>query len=323
MRSSRCWNPVGADLRSALAPSSDVPRRGMVTPMVTSRLLATQMLAFVAAGSALLLFADDSAGQAIPDTFSRDHEHGETTLRFEKGHFQLALILDARPRENAGRKLVAADGREIPLDWSGRSAWINHTKYTLPFGAVFLLSTKDSTRARQLEFNAMSGRLLLDQAAAAPPIAKWLEEHGQPRDTVMRGAIQAATYPRHTLEVTEWLYHGVHALTCVVGGEPLFVLFSQVPVRGGNSTQTMMGNLATVEVQVGDASNARTWRATRAKAVFGDHTYDFSKGRVFLIPASGAVAQVQTALDLGFTSANRIADEIERVPEVRAFLRLE
>src|SRR5262249_19566959 len=126
-----------------------------------------------------------------------------------------------------------------------------------------------------------------------------------------------------TLEVTDWSYHGVHALTCVVSGEPLFLLFSQVPLRGGSSTQTMMGNLASVEVQVGDASKARTWRATRPKAVFGDRTYEFAQGRVFLISASGEVAQVQTALDLGPESASRIADEIERVPEVRAYLRLE
>ena len=291
--------------------------------MVTRLLLATRMLSLVAAGAALLLFVDGSAGQGTSDTFSREHQHGETTLRFEKGHFQLALILDARPRENTGRKLVAADGREIPLDWSGRSAWINRAKFELPFGAVFLLNTKDSTRVRQLEFNAMSGRLLLDQAAVAPAVARWLQEHGQPRDSVMRGAVQAATYPRHTLEVTEWMYHGVHALTCLVSGEPLFVLFSQVPARGGNSTQTMMGNLASVEVQVGDASSAHTWRATRANAVYRDRTYEFSKGRVFLIPASGAVTQVQTALDLGPASAGRIADEIERVPEVRALLRLE
>ena len=296
---------------------------GMVTSMTFRRLLATRMLAFVTAGLALLLFADGGVGQGTSDTFSRDHEHGVTTLRFEKGHFQLALILNARPRENAGRKLVTASGREIPLDWSGRSAWIDHAKFELPFGAVFLLNTRDSTRAQQLEFNAASGRLLLDQAAAAPKVAQWLHEHGQPRDTVMPGAVQAATYPRHTLEVTDWSYHGIHALTCLVSGEPLFVLFSPVPLRGGSSTQTMMGNLASVEVQVGDASHARTWRATRPKAVFGDHTYDFSQGRVFVISASGEITQVQTALGLGPESASRIADEIERVPEVRAFLRLE
>jgi hypothetical protein len=280
------------------------------------------MLPF-AIGSALLLLAAGSAGQSAPDTFSRSHEHGETTLRFEKGHFQLALILDARPSENAGRKLVTASGREIPLDWSGRSVWIDHAKFEVPFGAVFLLSTKDSTRARQLEFNAMSGRLLLDQAATSPTVTKWLQEHGQPRDTVTPGAIQAATYPRHTLEVTDWSYHGIHALTCVVSGEPLFVLFSTVPLRGGSSTQTMMGNLASVEVQVGDASHARTWRATRPTATFGGRTYEFSKGRVFLIPANGEVTQVQAALGLGPESANRIMDEIERIPEVRTFLRLE
>jgi hypothetical protein len=49
-----------------------------------------------------------------------------------------------------------------------------------------------------------------------------------------------------------------------------------------------------------------------------------SEGRVFLIPASGGdVTQVQAALDLGPASADRIADEIERIPDARAFLRLE
>ena len=60
------------------------------------------------------------------------------------------------------------------------------------------------------------------------------------------------------------------------------------------------------------------------QALFADRTYEFSAGRVFLIPASGGeVVRVQAALDLGPGSADRIGDEIERIPEVRAFLRLE
>jgi hypothetical protein len=225
---------------------------------------------------------------------------------------------------NAGRDLVTADGRRIPLDWSGRSIWIDGAKFELPFGAVFLLSTRDSTPARQLEFNAMLGRLLLDQAAAAPPVAEWLRDHGNLRDTVTRGAVQAATYPRHTLQLTEWSYHGVRALTCVVSGEPLFVLYSKASLRGGSSTQTFFGNLASVDVQAGDADGRRTWRATPSKADFAGRSYEFSRGRVFLIPASGGeVTQVHAPLDLGPESAGRIADEIERIPEVRAFLRLE
>lgn len=283
-----------------------------------------RILRRVALGAASVLVAITAAAQDASDAFNRNHEHGETILRFHRGRFHYALILDARPRVNAGRDLVTAGGRRIALEWSGRSIWIDGAKFELPFGAVFLLSTRDSAPARQLEFNAMRGRLLLDQAAAAPAAAEWLGKQGDLRDTVTRGAVQAATYPRHTLELTEWSYRGVHAVTCVVSGEPLFVLYSQASLHGGSSTQTFFGNLASVDVQVGDAGGRRTWRATPSQAVFAGHPYEFSRGRVFLIPASGGeVTQVPAALDLGPQSAGRIADEIERIPEVRAFLRLE
>src|SRR5262249_50582441 len=195
-----------------------------------------------------------AAAQDSTEAFIRDHEHGETPLRFHRGRFHYALILDARPKVNAGHDLVTAGGRSTHVDWSGRSIWIDEAKFELPFGAVFLLSTKDSMPPRQLEFNAMLGRLLLDQAAAASPVAEWLRKHGDLRDTVMRGAIQASTYPRHTLQLTEWSYHGVHAVTCVVSGEPLFILYSRSSLRGGSSTQTFFGNLASVDVRVGDTS---------------------------------------------------------------------
>jgi len=95
-------------------------------------------------------------------------------------------------------------------------------------------------------------------------------------------------------------------------------------LHGGGSTQTAFGNLASVDVQVGDTGDRRTWRATTTQAVFANHTHELSEGRVFLIPASGGdVTQVQAALDLGPASADRIADEIERIPDARAFLRLE
>jgi len=286
--------------------------------------LLARTFSCLAPGALSLVLAAAAAAQSAPDAFVRDHEHGETALRFHRERFHYALIFDARPRVNVGRDLVTAGGRRIALEWSGRSIWIDGAKFELPFGAVFLLDTRDSTRARQLEFNAMRGRLLLDQAAAAPPVAEWLASHGDVRDTVRRGAVQAATYPRHTLELTEWSYHGVNAVTCVVSGDPLFVLFSQAPLHGGSSTQTLFGNLATVEVQVGEADGRRTWHATSTSATFASHTYEFSKGRVFLIPASGGeITQASSALDLGPESANRIADEIERIPEVRAFLRLE
>ena len=292
--------------------------------MGSRRTLAAWILARATVGAASVVLAATAAAQGVPDVVARDHEHGETMLRFHRGRFHYALILDARPRENTGRELVTAFGRHIPLDWSGRSIWIDRAKFELPFGAVFLLSTRDSTPARQLEFNAMRGRLLLDQAAATPAVAEWLRKHGHVRDTVARGAVQAATYPRHTLELTEWSYQGVHAVTCVVSGDPLFVLFSEASLRGGSSKQTLFGNLASVDVQVGETGDKRTWRATPLQAVFADRTYEFSAGRVFLIPASGGeVAQVQAALDLGPGSADRIGDEIERIPEVRAFLRLE
>lgn len=275
-------------------------------------------------GAAIALLATIAAPQSTPDAFVRDHEHGETSLRFHRGRFHYALILDGRPRVNAGRDLVTAGGRRIAVNWSGRSIWIDRAKFELPFGAVFLVSTKDSLPARQLEFNAMLGRLLLDQAAAKSPVDEWLRKHGDLRDTVSRGAIQAATYPRHTLQLTEWAYHGVHAVTCVVSGEPLFVLYSKAAVHGGGSTQTFFGNLATVDVQVGDTGSQRLWHATPLQAAFANRTYEFSKGRVFLIPASGdSITQVPTALDLGLESAGRITDEIERLPEVRAFLGLE
>jgi len=282
-----------------------------------------RILIGLAVGTASFVLATIAAPQGASDAFVRDHEHGETSLRFQRGRFHYALILDARPRVNAGRDLVTASGRRIALDWSGRSIWIDRAKFELPFGAVFLVSMKDSMPARQLEFNAVLGRLLLDQAAAASSVAEWLRKHGDLRDTVTRGAIQAATYPRHTLQLTEWSYHGVHAVTCVVSGEPLFVLYSKASLHGGSSTQTLFGNLASVNVQVGDADGQRVWRATPLHATLADHTYEFSRGRVFLIPASGdSITQVPTALDLGPESAGRITDEIERLPEVRAFLGL-
>ncbi len=290
--------------------------------MKTAQTLVARFLSPVMVGAASILLATTAAAQSASDTFTRNHEDGETTLRFHRGRFHYALILDGRPSVNAGRDLVTAGGRRIPLNSSGRSIWIDGAKFELPFGAVFLVSTRDSTPARQLEFNAMRGRLLLDQAAASPLVTEWLHELGNPSDTVTRGAVQAATYPRHTLELTEWSYHGVHALTCVVSGEPLFVLYSQASLHGGSSTQTLFGNLASVDVQVGDKDDRRTWRATPSQAAFANRTYEFSRGRVFLIAKGGEVTQVPAALDLGPASANRIADEIERIPEVRAFLRL-
>src|SRR5207247_6857302 len=184
--------------------------------------------------------------------------------------------------------------------------------------------TAASPPARQLASNAVRGRLLLDQAAATPAVAEWLRKHGHVRDTVARGAVQAATYPRHTLELTEWSYQGVHAVTCVVSGDPLFVLFSEASLRGGSSKQTLFGNLASVDVQVGETGDKRTWRATPLQAVFADRTYEFSAGRVFLIPASGAeAAQVQAAPHLGRGSAERIGDDTDRIPDGRALLRPE
>jgi len=273
---------------------------------------------------AAVLLVAGAAAQGTPDAFVRQHEHGETSLHFEKSRFLFALILDGRPSRNSGRELVTAGGRRIPLDWSGRSIWIDHTKFELPFGAVFLLTTRDSTPARQIEMNAMNGRVLLDQAAAAAPVEAWLRKHVDSLATVSSTAIQAATYPRHTLELTDWSYRGVHAVTCVVSGDPLFILFSQAPLHGGASTQTTFGNLASVDVQVGETSDRRTWHATKTQATFAGRTFDFAKGDVFIIPASGAeVTQVHAALDLGPESAGRIADEIEKLPEVRKFLRLE
>jgi hypothetical protein len=261
--------------------------------------------------------------QVVPDRFERRHENGLTTLRFHKGLFHYALVLDAAPRENAAALIVTADGRRIALRSSGRSVWIDAAKFELPFGAVFLVSTKDSTRVRQLEFNAMRGRLVLDQAAAAAPVAAWLGEHGDLKGEVVRGAVEAATYPRHTLELTEWTYRGVNAVTCVVSGSPLFVLLSMAPLDGGSSTQTFFGNLASLEVQVGSGEAKHSWVATPLQATFMGRTYDLAKGRVFLIPPSGAeVTQVATPLDLGLGAAERLADEIERIPEVRELIRL-
>ena len=301
--------------------AGDLPQERKTLPY-TAQVLAPRIPPPIAAVAASVLLATSATAQDASDAFTRGHANGETALRFHRGRFHYALILDGRPRLNAGRDLVTAEGRRIPLNWSGRSIWIDGAKFELPFGAVFLVSTRDSTPARQLEFNAMRGRLLLNQAAGQS-VSKWLRQNGAHGDTVVRGAVQAATYPRHTLELTEWSYHGLRAVTCVVSGEPLFVLFSPAALRGGSSTQTLFGNLATVEVQAGDADGRRTWHATPKQAVFGDRTYDFSSGRVFLIPAKGGeVTQVSAALDVGPASAGRIADEIERIPEVRAFLGL-
>lgn len=277
-----------------------------------------------AAALATLTVATVALAQSPRESFDRRHEHGFTTLRFHKGRFHFALVLDGVLRSSAAREIVTSDGRRVPLRWSGRSVWIGPEKFELPFGAVFLVSTRDTTPARQIEFNAMSGRLLLDQAAGAPTVAAWLARHGDLEQPVTRGAVEASTYPRHTLELTGWKYRSVNAMTCVVSGEPLFVLLSEAPLAAGSSLQTLFGNLSWVDARVGEGDSARTWRATATQASYRDRSYDLTRGRVFLIPATGAeVTQVHCGLDLGPSAAEELADEIERIPDVRAFLRLE
>lgn len=308
----------------SLSPSRAATPRALPTPApVGGRPRGRRLPACLAAALGVLAAAHAALAGPSVERYDRAHERGWTTLLFHRERFHFALVLDAPPREQAARRIVTADGRRIHVDWSGRSLWIDQSKYELPFGAVFLVWTRDSTRVRQLEFNAVRDRLLLDQAASAPVVLDWLRAHGDPQGDIVRGAVQADTYPRHTLELTGWDCRGVRALTCVLSGEPLFVLLSPLPLAAGGSTKSFFGNLKTVDVLVG-AEAPRTWRSTSTRATFRDRTFDLSRGRVFLIPSTGEPpSQVQAGLSLGHATAQALADEIERVPDVRAHLGLE
>ena len=81
--------------------------------MKSAQRLLSELLSPVTVGVASVLLA--TIAQGASDGFTRDHENGATAVRFHRGLFHYALILDGRPRVNDGRDLVTAGGRRIPL----------------------------------------------------------------------------------------------------------------------------------------------------------------------------------------------------------------
>lgn len=263
-----------------------------------------------------------------PPLGDRLHENGATLLRFREGRLLFALVLDSRPARVEERRVTLADGRTIDFRWSARSLWVAGEKFELPFGDVILVSTRDSVRARALEFRAVRGELLLAQVLAAPEAAAWIESYGTSGAAPVRQDAQAATEPRHTTEIAEWTWRGLHALTYVLSGEPLFVLVADRPVYVGG-TKTSFGGFDRTDVRIGAAAGDRLF-VDRRSATFelragADHprerAFELAKGRVFLT-SGDAVRQVDAGLDLGAAAAPALLERIEALPEVATHLGL-
>jgi len=263
-----------------------------------------------------------------PPLGDRVHDHGATLLRFRDGHLLFALVLDQKPAKIEERRVTLDDGRTIDFRWSGRSLWVAGEKFELPFGDVILVGTRDTVTARALEFRAIRGGLLLEQLAADPGAAAWIEAYGTSGAPPARQDAQAATEPRHTTEIAEWAWRGLFALTYVLSGEPLCVVVSDRPVFMG-TTRTSFGGFDEADVRIGAAAGDRL-RVDRRRATFelragADHprerVFELSKGRAFLI-AGDAVRQADAGLDLGAAAAPALLERIEALPEVAAHLGL-
>lgn len=277
----------------------------------------TRALLFLAAGA---VCAAPAAAQALHD---RTHENGATLVRFHRDVMHFALVLDAVPSGMEERRITFADGHTVDFRWSGRSLWIADAKYDLPFGQVFLLSTRDSMRVKQLEFKAVRSRVVLDQMETSSEIRAWVSAHGDTAAPVTRQDIEASTMPRYTLEVAEWKYRGGYALTCILSGEPQFVVVSDLPITLSGSGSTAFGGFEHVNVWVGSGDEAQMWTAKSGDATFGDLSFDFRNGRVFLYTTGGTMQQLNVPLTLGESAAPALTDEIERLPQVRSHLGME
>lgn len=263
-----------------------------------------------------------------PPLGDRLHDHGATLLRFDEGRLLFALVLDQKPARVENRRVTLADGRTIDFRWSSRSLWVAGEKFELPFGDVILVSTRDTVTARALEFRAIRGELLLEQLLADPGSAAWIEAYGTSGAAPVRQDAQAATEPRHTTEITEWTWRGLHALTYVLSGEPLCVVVSDRPVYAA-ATRTSFGGFDEADLRIGAAAGDRM-RVDRRRAVVevragADHprerVFELSKGRAFLF-AGDAVRQVKAGLDLGAAAAPALLERIEALPEVASHLGL-
>ncbi len=263
-----------------------------------------------------------------PVVHDRLHEHGATLLRFRDGILHFALVLDQKPARIEERRVTLADGRTIDFHWSSRSLWIAGEKFELPFGDVILVSTRDSVRARALEFRAVRGDLLLEQLMHEPEAAAWIESYGTSGAPPVRQDAQASTEPRHTTEVAEWNWRGLHALTYLLSGQPLFVVVADRPVYMGG-TRTSFGGFDEADVRIGAAAGDRL-RVNRRRATFelragADHPrereFELDNGRAFLT-AGDAVRQVNVRFDLGPDVADTLIDRIEALPDVASHLGL-
>jgi hypothetical protein len=103
---------------------------------------------------------------------------------------------------------------------------------------------------------------------------------------------------------------------------PHFVLLSDVPLQPAGSGSTTFGNFKQLQVWIGQGKEARMWTARAKDATFGDKTYAFDAGRVFLATRGEPLRQLQVPLDLGTAAAPALADAIERLDDVRDHLGL-
>jgi hypothetical protein len=279
--------------------------------------------AAAARAEAPLVPTRDARGVALHD---RMYDQGATLVRFERDRFHFALVLDARPAKVEEKRITLEDGRTIEFRWSTRSLWIAGEKFELPFGDVILVSARDSIRARALEFRAVRGEIMLNRLMADPGGAAWIEAYGTSGAAPVRQDAQSTTEPRHTTEVAEWSWRGLHGLTFVLSGEPLFVLLADRPMSSAG-TRTSFGGFDRTEVRIGALAGDRLI-ADRKDATFelragADHprerAFKLSDGRAFLI-AGDAVRQVNVPFEFGTREAASLIDRIEALPEAARHL---
>jgi hypothetical protein len=259
----------------------------------------------------------------------RLHEAGATLLRFREGRMHFALALDTRPAKVEERRVTLADGRRLDFRWSGRSLWIAGSKFELPFGDVILVETRGAPRARALEFRAVRGTLMLEQALAAPAIAAWIEARGGADAPPVRQEAQAASEPRHTTEIASWRLGDLHAFTFALSGDPLLVLIGDRPVSVTES-RTSLGAFAGAELRLGGAGGDRVGVDGREArfalrgegGTIHEHVLPLEAGRVFLLEGD-QVRQADARFDLGPDAAEAWLERIEALHEVARHLGLE
>lgn len=269
------------------------------------------------------------SAHAPTEMLDRDAGRGTILLRFEDDRLHFALVLDRPPVKVERRRLTFEDGRTVDFRWSGRSLWIAGGKYELPFGHVFLVSTRDTVRAEPLEMQAIGGEILLAQLAADAEALAWIEAHGTTGAAPRRGRAEATSEPRHTTEVSEWTWRGLHALTYVVSGAPFLVIVADGPVSQA-AVKTSFGGFDQTDLRIGARAGDRVI-ANRREARFElregavlarEETFKYGDGRAFLVYGD-RVKQVNAALSLGPPVADALFGHILAMPEVEQHLGLE